>query len=212
MDLQGISKRAWRARYIEAYQVISGNLTLPYNRYFFTLGGLSVDSNTFFEHGKPAPFSELDYLSRHRRFIDPEQYVSVERDRKIHRQNTAIKGPTWLLGNFDTCLEDWMQELPSGREPSIVSADLMCGIKVALPTIRSVFRTVASWSEAGRTDKTMILFNLIQNNKWRQNQGHQFLDVHSTFADHFGSYMPHMIDRFQYQNKKTTLATLIFWV
>ena len=87
MDLKGIPKLQWRAGIIEAYKSCSGKTKLPFNRYFFTLGGPCTEQE-----------SEFDYFHRQRDFCQPRQYVSVERDRRIHSANSRIKGSymeTW---------------------------------------------------------------------------------------------------------------------
>lgn len=221
MDLQGIPKRAWRARLIEAYQIGTNNRTLPPNCFFFTLGGNAVDSDTFFSKShKPAPDSELGYLYRHRGFLQPQQYVSVENKIQIHRPNTIIEGPTWIYGDFGEAFRRWYETLPPDYEVGIVSADLMCGVTAALPTMHSIFRTLFLFGR--KKHKIVISFNILQANRWRENMGIEFEDVWETIQNDPGMqiclhYGVELIDKFQYENKtvgqgagNSLLQTLIF--
>jgi hypothetical protein len=207
MDLQGIPKRAWRARLIEAYQYQSGNEKLPSNRHFFTLGGPCTK-----------PYSEFDYLVHRRKFLLPKQYVSVEgRNKAVHQHNLQIKGATWLWGEFVDQLINWYRVQPSTQKAGIINADLMCGITVAIDIIRTVFAI----HEVHNADKCLIAFNLVAYNRWRENLGRHFDPVWETFKHdrYIGRYAKYLIDRFQYTNKTigagshmSMMETLIFWM
>lgn len=210
MDLQGIPKRRWRAGIIEAYQEHSGEETLPYNRHFFTLGGPATE-----------PGSELDYFHRHRRFCTLNQYVSVERDLQRHINNTRIKGPTWIHGDFAAELSKWHMNLPSGQEPGIVNFDAMCGMDNALNDIQAIIESIKMEREAdvrGQAD-CLVVVNVLQSNRWRENQGHKFPDAISTFKERHARYWKYVVDKHQYHNKTvgkgscvSLLQTLMFWI
>jgi hypothetical protein len=213
MDLAGIPKRAWRARIIEAYQEVSGNDTIPSNQYMFTLGGPATEDD-----------SELDYYTNRRKFLTKRQYVSVERDVGVHRKNKSIKGPTWLYGDMGRQFEIWYDELPVTKDVAIVSADLMSGIDVALPTIRSILSTM--WdNHDDEGAPALLVFNVMQANRWRANQGGTFGDVWETIlkdsivrlCSHRRACRLNLVDRFEYHNKTigtgqrcSTLSTLMY--
>jgi hypothetical protein len=204
MDLTGISKRAWRARLIECYQHCSGNTKLPPKQYFFTLGGACYHN-----------FSELDYLSRHRKFLHPKQYISVERDYLTHQGNLTINGPTWLYGDFAEQFADWTAQHPH-HILGVVSADFMCGIEKAIPDLRSIFR--ALWPHFYK-QKTLVAINLIERSWQRERFGNKFKPVWETFQRQMGKerYRKLLVDRFQYANNpmsrnSTVMETLLFWL
>ena len=216
MDLQGIPKNGWRARMIEAYRILSGGRNrLMSGERFFTLGGPSVHT------GVRLPDCELDYFCHQRGLCDYSQYVSVEREVAIHRENAKLRGPTWIHGDFADSFRDWFCNLPNHVHPKIVSADLMCGVDAALPTMRRVFETLLDYNEVG--NGVMVVFNVIATNRWRVNQGGTFRPVLPTIKEDFvmKHYTPkyaELADRFQYENKTvgtgcgiSVLETLTYW-
>jgi hypothetical protein len=206
-NLHSAVKRSWRARIIENYQLLSNNQTLPRGQVFFTLGG-----------PVHAESSEYDYFVRQRQFIQyPEdQYISVEHDRRIHESNLTKKKGIFLHGQFQHVLHNYLDVFPSARV-AIVNADLMCGVLLALPVIRSVFRTMQYHPQ-----KTMLVFNILQSNRWRENQGKHFPEVKETvLRDPVVSFFlrrgAKLIDQFPYESKtvginagNSVLITLIF--
>lgn len=207
MDLQGIPKRRWRAGIIEAYQEHSGEETLPYNRHFFTLGGPATE-----------PGSELDYFCRHRRFCTLSQYVSVERKPQTHLDNKSIVGPTWLKGDFATEFMEWYSVLPDRYEPGIVNFDAMCGMDGALDDIESIIETIKSARNIKGPD-CLVVVNVLQGNRWRENQGYSFPDAIPLFKKRHARYWKHLVDKHQYHNKTvgkgacvSLLQTLMFWI
>lgn len=218
MDLKGIPKRAWRARIIEAYYGMTGEEEIPYKQYFFTLGGPATDKD-----------SEYNYMVGQRKFMLPSQYVSVERDKRIHAANSKIKrdmmclSPTWLHGDFASQFRLWMEMLQAGWNPAIVSADLMCGVSNALPTMRSVLATLDTLRVNDR-HKTLVVFNVLHDNRQRRNQGKTFDPVLPTVRKDlaFQYYMRNgmqLVDQFKYENKTvgkgagmSVFQTLMYWL
>lgn len=188
MDLVGIPKRAWRARLIEAYRTASNNERLPKGEYFFTLAGPSSDLEDSWVHGKPAKNSELDYLMN-RNFISAKQYVGVERNFSVHFSNSMIKDATWICGDFAQELAKFSESHNVG----FVSADLMCGIDVAIPTIKSVLGSVKQ--------NTFVAFNILAHHQlYGVCFGRKIRPPYNTLM----AKMPHLrkkvVDRFTYRN------------
>jgi hypothetical protein len=215
MDLQGIPKKRWRAGIVESYRQVTGKVSIPSNQYFFTLGGPCAKG------GKVMNDSEYDCLTSDHignPFIQPHQYVSVERNAKIHRENCKIKGPTWLQGNLGSAFESWYNA-GTNHNPAIISADLMCGVEAALPTMIKVFDTC----ERGGAGM-LIVFNMLATNRWRVNQGGSFKPVMQTVQANKDMQWfikrghATLLDRFQYENKTvgmgsgiSVLETLTYW-
>lgn len=168
MDLQGIPKRAWRARIIESYRYLTDNRTIPNNQYIFSLGADAT-----------LPGSEYEYLVRERKFLKPWQYVSVERDKHIHRRNLSIDGPLFLQGNLKHVFPRIFNSAKNGYECAIVSADLMCGVDAAMSTLISVLDTVKE------SCGTIVIFNVLETNKWRARMGRHFSSVLPTVNDNY---------------------------
>lgn len=213
MDLNGIPKLAWRERLMIAYRKTTGNQKIPAGQTFFTLGGPATSDD-----------SELNHLVN-RGFITPRQYVSVERDYKTHVTNSRIKGPTWLHGKFERCLLDWItkdwDEWKSGNNGNIafLNADIMSGIEVAFPIIKTAIDIINEWNEI---HPAILAFNVLESNRWAENRGYRFAPVWDTLKS--DAYMQRkmregltLIDRHTYENKTvgtgsgiSHLTTLIF--
>lgn len=224
MDLQGIPKLAYRERIIVAYKDITGETSLPDDQCFFTLGG------PIGRRGKVIHGSELDHLVQ-RSFIRPEQYFSVERDQKIHRANTLIRGPRWMEGqlasNFDTY--GYGDDLPGSRFRYLgcMHADLMCGAIKALPTVRSILDTYHEMmtDDSGQSP-ALFVFNMCQKSRWYENCGGRadsMPDVAKTVMRdpaikwHLNRGME-LVDRYTYENKTVgygsgaiVMTALMFW-
>jgi hypothetical protein len=208
MDLQGIPKRTYRGSIIETYQACSGENELRPGHHIFTMCGPAQGE-----------YSEVNYLCRHRDFCQVNQYTSVERDRKTHLRNARMFGPTWLYGDFTQHFQQWYPNLPSGEEAGIVHADWMCGIEKAMGDIQTVVETIQQCRETTRPF-CLLVVNLLQSNRWRENQGITFLDVVDTFKrSHMRALWKKVVHQQQYQNKTvgkgcgvSTLQTLMFWL
>lgn len=112
MDLQGIPKRAWRARLLESYYTVSGFPFVPRDEVFFTLGGSARERDSEYNYLTRMPGRSRDSALQSP-FILPRQYVSVERELGIHRSNCRIKGPTWLRGEFADVFSRWCTSNPA---------------------------------------------------------------------------------------------------
>ena len=210
MDLAGIPKLAWRERLMIAHQKTTSNKSIPKNNVFFTLGASALSDD-----------SELNHLV-FRGFITPKQYVSTERDHKIHLGNTKIKGPTWLHGQLEKKLLDWFRQ-PNMPQKNIafLNADIMSGIEVALPVIKELIDIMYDNNNLpGR--ETILAVNVLEHNRWAENRGYTFSPVYPTIQKDscMKRYMRDgltLIDRFTYENKTvgngrgvSQLTTLIF--
>ena len=102
-------------------------------RQFITLGGPQVNDD-----GSLVKGTELYHLHQAGLFDKEHEhnYISVEKNRKTHKQNLKYKGPSWELGTFRKVWFDYHKD--KDFMPAVVHADLMTGIKAAKPTIFSI--------------------------------------------------------------------------
>lgn len=208
MDLQGIAKRAWRARIIEIYGEITKFKRINTSDVFFTLGGSARKSN-----------SELNYLIE-RNFLQSKQYVSVEKNLGLHRSNCFIKGPSWLYGEWLPQFEKWCKN--DSRKIAIVSCDLMCGAETAMPTITGTLYTLYNQHKLKDNRKTMISFNICSSLRISNNTRSQLPPVWDTIkSNNFVGWCMRkgltLIDKFPYHNKpigrgaeNSTMETISF--
>lgn len=216
MDLLGIPKQTYRSRVMVAYKAMTGLRALQTKHLIVTLGG------PIGENGKVILGSEYNQFLLEG-FVKPIQYVSIERDRWVHANNSSIVGPNWVHGDLAKVLRHAAENTSSRTLPiGILHADMMSGVRKAMPDITSMLESLASLKKF-RPHNTLFVLNLIEANRWRANQGATFDNVHDTVMknwqvrSHLRNGME-LIDRHSYENKTvgtgrgiTKLTTLMFW-
>lgn len=87
-----------RQSVLDVYCNVFNRQSVPENQSYWTVGGRHYNND-----GSLRKNTEYDHLIK-KKFIQPDQFVSVESDKKIHRRNSLIQGPTWIHNDFNVAI------------------------------------------------------------------------------------------------------------
>jgi hypothetical protein len=125
-------KRVWRRKIAEEYGRLSGNLSIPDDRYFFTLGGVCWKNNTI--EGELATLTQQGFNDKP--FLHLSQYASTDWKRSVFLPNSnGLPECSWGWGRIDRLVSRWLNR---GMKPAVVNYDSMHAAKTITPLLSRI--------------------------------------------------------------------------